>query len=259
MNVLLVTLDQFRGDCLSAAGHPVVRTPNLDRLAADGVRLARHYSQAAPCGPGRACLYTGHVPAQQPRGRQRDARSTTASTTWPGRPGGPGTPRPCSATPTRAIDPREADRARRPPAVDLSGVPAGLRRRARLARRAGCRGGRGSGTSATTSPPTATPPWPPSPSGPAEHGVSAFLSDAAHRLAASARTGPGSRTPATGARTRPTRPPGTGPRAYDPDDAPTGPRATRACRMPFCGRLAGLRAARRRARARGRCRRSTSA
>jgi arylsulfatase A-like enzyme len=59
VNVLLVTLDQFRGDCLSAAGHPVVRTPHLDRLAAQGVRLARHYSQAAPCAPGRACLYTG--------------------------------------------------------------------------------------------------------------------------------------------------------------------------------------------------------
>jgi arylsulfatase A-like enzyme len=59
MNVLLVTLDQFRGDCLSVAGHPVVRTPNLDRLASQGVRLARHYSQAAPCGPGRAGLYTG--------------------------------------------------------------------------------------------------------------------------------------------------------------------------------------------------------
>jgi arylsulfatase A-like enzyme len=59
MNVLLVTLDQFRGDCLSSAGHPVVQTPNLDRLACDGLRLARHYSQAAPCGPGRASLYTG--------------------------------------------------------------------------------------------------------------------------------------------------------------------------------------------------------
>jgi arylsulfatase A-like enzyme len=59
MNVLLVTLDQFRADCLSAAGHPLVRTPNLDALAAAGVRLARHYSQAAPCAPGRACLYTG--------------------------------------------------------------------------------------------------------------------------------------------------------------------------------------------------------
>ena len=34
-NVLFITVDQWRGDCLSAAGHPVVRTPNLDRLAAD--------------------------------------------------------------------------------------------------------------------------------------------------------------------------------------------------------------------------------
>ena len=59
MNILLITLDQFRGDCLSVAGHPIVRTPNLDRLARDGVRLARHYSQGAPCGPGRASLYTG--------------------------------------------------------------------------------------------------------------------------------------------------------------------------------------------------------
>jgi arylsulfatase A-like enzyme len=59
LNVLLITLDQFRGDCLSAAGHPVVKTPNLDALADNGVRFSRHYSQAAPCGPGRAALYTG--------------------------------------------------------------------------------------------------------------------------------------------------------------------------------------------------------
>jgi len=59
VNVLFVTLDQFRADCLSAAGHPLVATPNLDRLAASGVRFASHYSQAAPCGPARAALYTG--------------------------------------------------------------------------------------------------------------------------------------------------------------------------------------------------------
>ncbi|HEY7901699.1 MAG TPA: sulfatase-like hydrolase/transferase [Caulobacteraceae bacterium] len=59
LNILLITLDQWRGDCLSCAGHPIVKTPNLDRLAAQGVRFARHYSQAAPCGPGRASLYTG--------------------------------------------------------------------------------------------------------------------------------------------------------------------------------------------------------
>ncbi len=58
-NVLLITLDQLRADCLSAAGHPVVRTPALDHLAANGVRFTRHHGQAAPCAPGRASLYTG--------------------------------------------------------------------------------------------------------------------------------------------------------------------------------------------------------
>jgi len=59
MDVVLVTLDQLRADCLGVAGHPVVETPNLDALAARGVRFARHYAQAAPCAPGRAALYTG--------------------------------------------------------------------------------------------------------------------------------------------------------------------------------------------------------
>ena len=59
MNVLFITLDQFRGDSYGAAGHPLVQTPTLDRIAREGVRLARHYSQAAPCSPGRAAIYTG--------------------------------------------------------------------------------------------------------------------------------------------------------------------------------------------------------
>jgi arylsulfatase A-like enzyme len=58
-NVLLITFDQFRGDCLSLLGHPVVRTPNLDAFARECTVFARHYSQAAPCSPGRASLYTG--------------------------------------------------------------------------------------------------------------------------------------------------------------------------------------------------------
>lgn len=59
MNVLFITLDQFRGDSFGAAGHPMVATPTLDRIAGEGVRLERHYSQAAPCAPGRAAIYTG--------------------------------------------------------------------------------------------------------------------------------------------------------------------------------------------------------
>ena len=58
-NVLLITCDQWRGDCLSAAGHPVVQTPNADALAGEGVLFRRHYAGAAPCSPARACLYTG--------------------------------------------------------------------------------------------------------------------------------------------------------------------------------------------------------
>lgn len=58
-NVLLITCDQWRGDCLSAAGHPTVETPNADALAREGVMFARHFAGAAPCSPARACLYTG--------------------------------------------------------------------------------------------------------------------------------------------------------------------------------------------------------
>jgi arylsulfatase A-like enzyme len=57
-NVLLITADQWRGECLSALGH-MVRTPNLDALAAEGVLFTRHFTQAAPCGPSRTSLLTG--------------------------------------------------------------------------------------------------------------------------------------------------------------------------------------------------------
>jgi arylsulfatase A-like enzyme len=58
-NILLITLDQFRADALGCAGVRQVATPHLDRLATHGIRFANHYSQAAPCSPGRASLYTG--------------------------------------------------------------------------------------------------------------------------------------------------------------------------------------------------------
>jgi len=58
-NVLLITADQWRGDCLSSRGHRCVRTPHLDALAGDGVSFSQHYCQAVPCGPSRASLHTG--------------------------------------------------------------------------------------------------------------------------------------------------------------------------------------------------------
>ena len=59
MNILFITADQWRGSATGYSGHPHVRTPNLDALAADGVAFLNHYSQAAPCSPARAALYTG--------------------------------------------------------------------------------------------------------------------------------------------------------------------------------------------------------
>ncbi|MEC7571195.1 MAG: sulfatase-like hydrolase/transferase [Pseudomonadota bacterium] len=55
-NVLLITADQFRGDCLSALGHDFVKTPHLDALASDGALFRNHYCQATPCSPARASL-----------------------------------------------------------------------------------------------------------------------------------------------------------------------------------------------------------
>lgn len=57
--VLFISADQWQGDCLSAVGHKVVRTPNIDALAADGVLFRNHYCQASPCGPARTSMLTG--------------------------------------------------------------------------------------------------------------------------------------------------------------------------------------------------------
>lgn len=58
-NVLLLVCDQFRGDALSYANHPDVKTPYLDSLAADGVFFSNAYSATPSCIPARAALLTG--------------------------------------------------------------------------------------------------------------------------------------------------------------------------------------------------------
>ncbi len=58
-NILLIHVDQWRGDCLSIDGHPVVHTPYLDQLATDGCRFSRAYSATPVCIPARAALMTG--------------------------------------------------------------------------------------------------------------------------------------------------------------------------------------------------------
>jgi len=62
-NILLLIADQFRGDCLSIENHPVLSTPNLDDLAAQGVFFHRAYSTCPSCIPARRALLTGLHPA----------------------------------------------------------------------------------------------------------------------------------------------------------------------------------------------------
>lgn len=78
-NVLLITVDQWRADCLSALGHPCVSTPNLDRLARRGALFTNHWANTAPCGPSRASLLTGmylHNHRSVDNGSPLDARFT---------------------------------------------------------------------------------------------------------------------------------------------------------------------------------------
>ncbi len=69
---MLVCVDQWRGDCLGIAGHPVVSTPYLDALALGGVRCTRAYSATPSCVPARAGLYTGLSPRRHGRVGYRD-------------------------------------------------------------------------------------------------------------------------------------------------------------------------------------------
>jgi arylsulfatase A-like enzyme len=57
----LIFPDQWRGDCLSSQGHPVVRTPHVDTLAYEGVTFTHAYSPAPTCIASRACLATGQT------------------------------------------------------------------------------------------------------------------------------------------------------------------------------------------------------
>ncbi len=61
-NFVIFVTDQNRWDLLGCAGHPVLCTPNLDAIAARGVRLARHYTIHPLCMPTRATLFTGLTP-----------------------------------------------------------------------------------------------------------------------------------------------------------------------------------------------------
>lgn len=55
-NILFIHSDQHRYDCLGVNGHPLLKTPHIDRLAADGIRFTSAFSPSPICVPERNCL-----------------------------------------------------------------------------------------------------------------------------------------------------------------------------------------------------------
>ncbi|MDR3403735.1 MAG: sulfatase-like hydrolase/transferase [Chthoniobacter sp.] len=60
VNVLFIITDQQRWDTLGCMGNKIIKTPNLDRLAAGGARFTRMYSSCPVCVPARTVILTGH-------------------------------------------------------------------------------------------------------------------------------------------------------------------------------------------------------
>lgn len=63
-NVVLLFADDLGYGDLSSFGHPTIRTPHIDRMAAEGIRLTSFYSAAPSCTPSRAALLTGRYPVR---------------------------------------------------------------------------------------------------------------------------------------------------------------------------------------------------
>jgi arylsulfatase A-like enzyme len=58
-NVVFILADDQRWDCMSCAGHPLLKTPNMDRLAVEGARFTNAFSTTALCSPARASFLSG--------------------------------------------------------------------------------------------------------------------------------------------------------------------------------------------------------
>lgn len=61
-NVLFLSVDQWPATLLGCAGHPVIETPTIDRLASIGTRFTRAYSECPICIPARRTMMTGTSP-----------------------------------------------------------------------------------------------------------------------------------------------------------------------------------------------------
>jgi N-acetylglucosamine-6-sulfatase len=60
-NVLFIVRDDIRWNAMSCAGHPARKTPNIDRLANEGVRFANMFCTTSLCSPSRGSILTVEI------------------------------------------------------------------------------------------------------------------------------------------------------------------------------------------------------
>lgn len=82
-NVVILYADDWRFDTLGCAGHRIVKTPNLDALAKDGLRFTHNNVTTSICGVSRATLFTGQWMSRHGN-RGFNAFDTAWSQTYPG-------------------------------------------------------------------------------------------------------------------------------------------------------------------------------
>ncbi len=63
-NIVLINPDQMRGDFMTPAGHPLISTTNLSRLASMGTYYPNTYTVCPMCGPARTSFVTGQYPIE---------------------------------------------------------------------------------------------------------------------------------------------------------------------------------------------------
>ena len=63
-NIIFILTDDHRWDALSSMGHPVIQTPNLDRLSEEGIMFTNAFVTTSLCSPSRASFLTGQYPHQ---------------------------------------------------------------------------------------------------------------------------------------------------------------------------------------------------
>src|SRR5215510_11374951 len=82
-NILILYADDWRHDTLGIAGNPIVKTPNLDRLAREGFRFTNAHVTTSICGVSRATLFTGQWMSRHGN-KAFDAFRTPWAETYPG-------------------------------------------------------------------------------------------------------------------------------------------------------------------------------